>query len=1279
METAKKKKSIRKEKLDIEKKYNSELSKKIGEISKKYNTIKLINNRSIELMKKLSILENYEDKYNINIELEALKIIKDKILLEERNNRNTNNNTNTNNSNNIGKLIYPKLEDSMFNYKLTKKREFYQYKIPKVKFDIDNIDEELKKKCSYDSFELRETQKFLKNFISKNTNYNGLLIYHGVGVGKTCASISIAENFIAENSKENKKIYVLLKPSIRDNYKKSIIDVNNINNPDIKIQKSQCTRDSYFHDIGENNMGKNYDKKTKEYKKLENLTNRIINENYKFFGYGEFVSYIDNIYKNKKKTLETQAQFETKIKKLFSNSVIIIDEVHNITPKNINLNKNTKKKTSTTVKSVKSVKSVKKEDVKKEDVKNEETLTQGEIDGKLLPPVLENILKIADNLKLILLSATPMYNDPTEIVFLINLLLQNDKRVKMNTKDIFNGKDLTEKGIEILKKKASGYISYLRGENPINFPFKLYPKENQIIKVNKFPKNDMMENRIPTEKMIKNLKIVGCDIEDTQLNIMKKYFDLEEGKKMSFDMKGSQICNIVYPDKELITNLNEELPDEDLESIKTDKYYSDKGLKNILKIRETKHMKKFSFKDNVSKDYFKLDNLKKISCKISKLIKGIKDNEPEGIIFIYSQFKASGVYPIVFALESMGYVDFNGKTMLDIKEKKNGMKYLLITGESNKDFNDYKKIENENIDGSKLKIIIGTSAASEGISMFNIREIHVLEPWYHLNRLEQIIGRGMRDCSHQNIKDFRKRNLTVYLYACTYKDNYKETLDLKMYRKAEEKAIKIGKVQRLLKSIAVDCYLNKEGNIFLNKQWDNNLKLINSRGEEVDYNTKDKPFSNICDFMKECNFKCNNEKVIHENDIDSSSYDINFLNYDVKITIDKIKDLIYEKELNTAFNIKQLYNILNIDKKIIYKSLQDMVDHQYEFENSNNKLGYLIYRNKFYIFQPVNESHNIPMIYRTKKYLSKRGKINLNQLTKKNKIKDIKKKNLGNTIDINLFPKFKNNQDYKTLIKSDILDNLTNITLNKLDKDKIRKNFNNMIKECLNEKFVDFFDNSYKLEFLNYIIRLINREFYDSFNNSAKITEEIIERIYELNNLEPDDSKDLYKYLIKNNIFSIDDFIDNKKYIFFKIIQNGNLKYYYFDGTKLINMENNNRKLRIYTNSLKADYKKNINNLYGFLTENQGIIKFKFINKDDVSIAKKRKTEQKRGSICINQKEKIIKNLLNTINSKFDNNNINYSNKDALCIDLELYLRLFQKIDKNNSYFFNSEQYKELL
>ena len=93
-----------------------------------------------------------------------------------------------------------------------------------------------------------------------------------------------------------------------------------------------------------------------------------------------------------------------------------------------------------------------------------------------------------------------------------------------------------------------------------------------------------------------------------------------------------------------------------------------------------------------------------------------------------------------------------------------------------------------------------------------------------------------------------------------------------------------------------------------------------------------------------------------------------------------------------------------------------MIDYQYEFKNSNNKLGYLIYRNKFYIFQPSNESLDIPMIYRTKKYFSKRGKINLNQLTKKNRNKQQKTKFLGDTIDLSLFKKrFKNNNEYKIL------------------------------------------------------------------------------------------------------------------------------------------------------------------------------------------------------------------------------------------------------------------------
>ena len=77
-----KEKIIRKEKFDIEQKYNSDLAKKIEEMSKEYDTILSINNKSIDLVEKLSDLENFENKYNINIQLDALKNIKDKMLIK---------------------------------------------------------------------------------------------------------------------------------------------------------------------------------------------------------------------------------------------------------------------------------------------------------------------------------------------------------------------------------------------------------------------------------------------------------------------------------------------------------------------------------------------------------------------------------------------------------------------------------------------------------------------------------------------------------------------------------------------------------------------------------------------------------------------------------------------------------------------------------------------------------------------------------------------------------------------------------------------------------------------------------------------------------------------------------------------------------------------------------------------------------------------------------------------------------------------------------------------
>ena len=83
---------------------------------------------------------------------------------------------------------YPSIYDPDFNKKITLKREFNLNKIKEADYSLD-LDEQTNKLCK---FNLSSNQKFLKTYISSNTPYNGLLLFHGTGVGKTCSSISIA-------------------------------------------------------------------------------------------------------------------------------------------------------------------------------------------------------------------------------------------------------------------------------------------------------------------------------------------------------------------------------------------------------------------------------------------------------------------------------------------------------------------------------------------------------------------------------------------------------------------------------------------------------------------------------------------------------------------------------------------------------------------------------------------------------------------------------------------------------------------------------------------------------------------------------------------------------------------------------------------------------------------------------------------------------------------------------------------------------------------------------
>ena len=123
------------------------------------------------------------------------------------------------------KTFYPDTDDENFQSKIFSKREFHYHKVPyREKLtnyeDIKNYRESI---CKGD-FKLREQQILLTNFISEETPYNGLLIMHGTGTGKTCTAISIAEQFKDQVKKYNTKIYILtFGPNNRETFKEELL------------------------------------------------------------------------------------------------------------------------------------------------------------------------------------------------------------------------------------------------------------------------------------------------------------------------------------------------------------------------------------------------------------------------------------------------------------------------------------------------------------------------------------------------------------------------------------------------------------------------------------------------------------------------------------------------------------------------------------------------------------------------------------------------------------------------------------------------------------------------------------------------------------------------------------------------------------------------------------------------------------------------------------------------------------------------------------------------
>lgn len=1215
-------------------------------------------------------------------------------------------------------FLYPEINDPNFNVKIAKRKEFNDTKYDGTVHDIKKQANIL---CNA-QFELMPHQLFIKNFLSFQTPYNSLLLYHALGSGKTCSAIGVAEemrNYMKQVGIKP-RIIVVASPNVQHNFRLQLFDERKLELIHGSATGSSglwniesCIGNTLINEINPTQM------KGLSRDKVINHVRRIINNYYLFMGYGQLANYISNSIKiNDASELPAEIvkkQEMRKIQQLFNNRLIIIDEVHNIRISDDNTSE--KKKTAN---------------------------------------LLMKVAKHAENMRLLLLSATPMFNSYKEIVWLTNLMNVNDKRASIEISDVFDKdgnfkpshfssaqeqlplslttadevgvqrrKTVNEKtgegGKELLIRKLTGYVSYVRGENPYSFPFRVYPKhfspEHTFLQ-NKYPEKQMNDTTI--DSPMKYVNVYNTRIGSYQakgynyiMNYMKnKSYDIynkygnvrempnfENMESFGYTLLQTPLeaLNIVYP-SEALDSSETDIENEDNQKQTITEMIGKNGMSHIMKYTEETQQSiplryNFEYKPNILKKYgpiFNNENIHKYSAKIAEICNAIRTSK--GIVLVYSQYIDGGIVPIALALEEMGFSRF-GTSMqtknlfkkkrtedvdaISMKPRKETTgevfypaKYVMITGEkafSPNNAEDIKYITSmDNSNGEKVKVVLISKAGAEGLDFKCVRQVHILDPWYNMNRIEQIIGRGVRNLSHCRLP-FEDRNVEIYLHTTILENQEEEAADLYVYRLAERKALQIGKITRILKETSVDCILNVgQTNFTAEKLMENaanqNIDINLSSGKTVDFKIGDQPFTDICDYMDTCSYKCLPDAQISTNDIIGDTYNNTFVQMNQSRILSRILQLFREQNV---YKRTQLIDSINIVKQYpieqIFSALTFLIDNKNEFlVDKYGRYGNLINKGEYYVFQPLEiTDENISMLDRTVPIEYKRKSI---------------------------FLKYNNEiVDEKEVVKTDIRE-----PDKKLDQkpEKTEKNWAD-IKNEINENMGHIFAGKRLLKgekdwYKHAALVLSELKTQYEFNDDA-IRQYMMDHILDM--LLFEDKMILVKHFYSEKVTPVGGYEElMKKYLDKRIVQSDN-----YMGILLMKDD----ELKIYVKSDMGEWavadsddyqlfitdlvknniqKSKMNTIIGFVNlfvskkSNQKEMVFK--------IKDLRQKRNNKGARCDDAgKEKIVK-LLNMVleSTKYHDENTEFISQLGLCVILEMIMRERTASNRGKVYFLSPEQ-----
>ncbi len=787
-----------------------------------------------------------------------------------------------------------KIFPSWIMYKYNK----YMFKPSSVEEDVCNPT--IKKK------QLRPYQQFISKYLDYNSQFNSILLYHGVGSGKTATTIEVYNNLYKYSDLWN--VIILLKSSIKSEW------------------------------LSELNKWLSMDEKD----------NRI--RDIKFISYNSPTAW--------QHFQEIHKSIDTNKKNFY-----IIDEAHNFIRAVYN------------------------------SVVNMKIGQSLQIYNALLSEKKDNI-----GTRIIAISATPGINSPFEFSLLFNLLKPGvlpEKEAEFNNIFLTTDNNLapeeekkytvSQDKLNLFQRRILGLVSYFDSSDPaafakknihyINIKMRTYQKSiydvfaakeaKQIQKNKKFNKlyrvytrnacnfvfptihningtsrprpndfnlsekdvDDFMkgkENKELTERNIFNINKEKYELAlKKYIDTVKEYFDEvnEEDKKNNHTVL-QDFDNLIKIYQEL---QNKQLSNEQVQKNKSDTIKANKIIEKYIKENKASHL---------------LIELYKYSPKYTCMMLYLY-NSPGPTIIYTTYVRMEGIATLKIYLSCFGFINYDTKK---INQKDDYKRYAEYNGTiEDKVRTLYKEIYNkeENKHGKLIKAILLSQAGSEGITLLNVRQIHIAEPHWNEALMEQVIGRGVRRCSHKLLPK-EERVVDIYRYKMTFgkKNIDNKTTDEYIEELAKNKENTINQFLHAIKEVAVDCELNKQNNIINNKD----LKCFNF--DESSLLTKDilPAYRERIDedLLINSGLNANNNIVKTETvykisavileDIDNNIYsqpDFYWLNktsgavynYNYKYLVGKIKyhkendELIFEQDENNNFIIDFLTPYPGLNKK----------------------------------------------------------------------------------------------------------------------------------------------------------------------------------------------------------------------------------------------------------------------------------------------------------------------------------------------------------------------------